>query len=775
MEKFATPFFYLNKKETKHSDWVEPFTTFVSRIYGNSVDVEDQIKAFNTLRENAADVDDTVAGKDILYSYYGQLDYLSFRFPTGGNGINISFEWSDILDPDADFVKQSSLAFEKASVLFNLVSLLSRMAANHASAYTVDDYKAAANCLQCASGIAKLLRESFIHAPGRDLDSNFLLGIYNLFLGQAQECVLGHMSFSASDSNMNYSLAAKIASSAATLYDSCVHAFESMEPACNPNFIRLASAKKAALEGFSSYFMARAHLEKSKQGLAIGYLQQAKSILSSAQKLFNGIKLSTDFIHKPSLSDYPQTISTFIKSSLSHLLKTAEKDNDFVFHDLVVKEVELPKISPLQALPPLPLEKLYGSQGGFETAKKIVGDDLFKAFVPSAVTTASSLYSEETAKVFRAEQAEVERQNTQMATVFASLDLSRLQEITHSDSKTNFIPKELIEARSQLISFNPTFKIHELFAKSTKLKQIIAKIKSDLEVEANENAKMKAKLGPSWTLSDSLEFAAPYQSELNNYLKTLAEASATDSAISQQYALVKDDVETLCNSSKISALLESSISSTDNSGQSLLDIPIEQEEQERDMKIQLDLLEELQSRVQKLVPERQTTLQALQQKCLQDDISESLMQNSKRKDSALDTNQLFELELKKFDPLRNRLHASYRQQQLLLNEMRNVTQKLKQNPEFLRKMEVYNNQFSKNKELCSNLLSSSLTAKAISEGVSKGLEYYKTVEQRLAEINKTLGEQLLLRRKQGATCLSKLSSSSSSHTSISSNMRNLHI
>ncbi|EPY52778.1 rhophilin-2 [Schizosaccharomyces cryophilus OY26] len=768
MERLLTPFLFLKKKETERIDWVEPFTTFVSRIYGNSIDIDDEIKNFNSLRDNMLGADDTNSGKNVIYSYYGQLDYLSFRFPTGGNGIDIAFEWKDSLSKGDSWYKQSSLAFERACVLFNLAGLLSRLAATHTTRYTVQDYKQAANYLQCASGIFKMIRESFLHAPGNDFDSQFLLGIHHLLLAQAQECVLGHMSMS----KMSSSLAAKIANSAASLYESSVRAFESMEPSTNTFFVSLASAKNQTLEGIACYLMAQSCKQESKYGLAIGFYNKAKSKLQAGQKSFSWLKPDPDFIHKQSTTEYTNYLSTFIKDNLKNSLSSTEKDNDFVFHEPVVREAELPQIQSLQALPYLTLDRLYS---GKESAKSVVGEDLFKAFVPSAITTAISLYSEETAKLYRSEQEEVERQNTQLATVFASLDIEHLQELTRSDSSSSALPKELADARAKLLNENFQEAFQMLKDKPTQLKRILIQSESELDKESLENSKMSSRFGAAWTLSPSQVFASPFRQQIHSFFQDLEKAAVIDKAILQQYNSIKEDIETLCDINKMDTLFGSAAVSLMESSNvpNLLDLPDDNTELEREMKIQLDLLEELQVRVQKLVPSREATLKTLQEKCLHDDISEPLMQNSNKNESSIAIEQLFAQQLKKFDPMRNRLHGSYRQQQLLLGEMRNAVQKLKQNPNFIRKLESYTQSFTKNKDLSVRLLSSAITANAIAEGTSNGLNYYRSLEERIGDFDSKLKNRLLSRRKEGAQCLANMTSNNPSH--LSSNMRNLHL
>ncbi|WBW74429.1 BRO1 domain protein Bro1 [Schizosaccharomyces osmophilus] len=768
MERLLTPFFFLKKKETKRIDWVEPFTAFVSRIYGNSIDIDDEIKNFNNLRDNMLGADDANSGKNVIYCYYGQLDYLSFRFPTGGNGINIIFEWNDSLSKGDSWYKQSSLAFERACVLFNLAGLLSRLAATHATRYTVQDYKQAANYLQCASGIFKMIRESFLHAPGKDFDSQFLLGVHYLLLAQAQECVLGHMSMS----KMSMSLAAKISASAANLYESSLRSFESMDSSPNAFFVSLASAKHQTLEGISCYLMAESFKQDSKYGLAIGFYNKAKIRLQAGQKSFSCVKPDPEFIHKQSTSEYTNSLSSFIKDSLKGSINSTEKDNDFVFHEPVIREAELPQIQPLQALPYLTLDKLFN---GKETAKSVVGDDLFKAFVPSAVTTAISLYSEETAKLFRYEQEEVERQNTQLATVFASLDVEHLQELTRSDSDSSALPKELADARTKIVHQQFSEQFQHLREKPIQLKRILIQSESELDKESLENSKMNSRFGAAWTLSPSQVFASPFRQQIHSFFQDLEKAASIDKAIFQQYQSIKGDIETLCDSNKMDALFGSAAVSLMESSNvpNLLDLPDDNLELEREMKIQLDLLEELQTRVQKLVPNREVTLKTLQDNCLHDDISEALMQNSNKGENSIAIEQLFAQQLKKFDPMRNRLHGSYRQQQLLVGEMRNAVQKLKRNPNFNKKLDCYNQSLTKNKDVSVRLLSSAITANAIAEGISNGLNYYRSLEVKIEDFGSKLKNRLLSRRKEGAQCLANMNSNN--HSNLSSNMRNLHL
>jgi BRO1-like domain len=125
-------------------------------------------------------------GRDLLYRYYGQLELLDLRFPIDENHVRISFVWYDAFSKKS--ISQYSLAYEKASVIFNIAATLSSIAAGLDRSDS-DGLKRAFHSLQASAGMFMYINDNFLHAPSTDLNRDTVKLLSSIMLAQAQECV----------------------------------------------------------------------------------------------------------------------------------------------------------------------------------------------------------------------------------------------------------------------------------------------------------------------------------------------------------------------------------------------------------------------------------------------------------------------------------------------------------------------------------------------------------------------------------------------------------
>jgi hypothetical protein len=172
---------------------------------------------------------DSSAGRDLLYRYYGQLELLDLRFPVDEQHIKIAFTWyaisslrpaSVLTAPTHRFdafthksTAQYSLAFEKASIIFNISAVLSCNAANQ-SRSEESGLKTAYHAFQASAGMFTYINENFLHAPSSDLSRETVKTLIQIMLAQAQEVFLEKQIAD----QKKVGLLAKLSSQAASLY-----------------------------------------------------------------------------------------------------------------------------------------------------------------------------------------------------------------------------------------------------------------------------------------------------------------------------------------------------------------------------------------------------------------------------------------------------------------------------------------------------------------------------------------------------------------------------
>lgn len=97
---------------------------------------------------------------------YGQLELLDLRFPIDEQHVKIQFNWYDAFSFKK--ISQYSVAFEKASVVFNIAATLSSIAALK-DRNEIVGLKTAFNYFQASAGMFQFINDHFLHPPSVDM------------------------------------------------------------------------------------------------------------------------------------------------------------------------------------------------------------------------------------------------------------------------------------------------------------------------------------------------------------------------------------------------------------------------------------------------------------------------------------------------------------------------------------------------------------------------------------------------------------------------------
>ncbi|KNE61546.1 hypothetical protein AMAG_18644 [Allomyces macrogynus ATCC 38327] len=161
----AVPLLQVPLKLTDEVAWEGPLGDHIRDAYADDpANYAQPIAALHKLRQDMRGAPSTAdkTARDLLLKYYGQIELLELHFPLDND--NLVFTWYDAFTsaPTA----QSSLAYEKASVIFNLAAALSRWAA------------------------APFINDNFLPAPTRDLGRDCIRVLSDLMVAQAQELLV---------------------------------------------------------------------------------------------------------------------------------------------------------------------------------------------------------------------------------------------------------------------------------------------------------------------------------------------------------------------------------------------------------------------------------------------------------------------------------------------------------------------------------------------------------------------------------------------------------
>ncbi|XP_044100774.1 rhophilin-1 isoform X2 [Neovison vison] len=233
-EGITVPMIPLGLKETKELDWSTPLKELISGHFGeDSASYEAEIRELEDLRQAARTPSQSEAGLGPLTAYYKQLCFLDARFVTPPGNLGLHFHWYDSLTGVP--AQQRALAFEKASVLFNIGALHTQIGARQdrscpeGTQLAIEAFQSAAGeggprsgclwgmrgqgqwdgpcctrippswgcgqavlpacCERPSAGAFSLLRENFSRAPSPDMSPASLSMLERLMTAQAQECV----------------------------------------------------------------------------------------------------------------------------------------------------------------------------------------------------------------------------------------------------------------------------------------------------------------------------------------------------------------------------------------------------------------------------------------------------------------------------------------------------------------------------------------------------------------------------------------------------------
>ncbi|XP_009321427.1 PREDICTED: tyrosine-protein phosphatase non-receptor type 23, partial [Pygoscelis adeliae] len=326
-----------------------------------------------------------------------ELHYLQSRIPMGAEQeAAVPIAWTEIFSGKT--VTHEDIKYEQACILYNLGALHSMLGAMD-KRVSEEGMKVSCTHFQCAAGAFTYLRDHFPHSYSVDMSHQILNLNINLMLGQAQECLLEK---SMLDNRKSF-LVARISAQVVDYYKEACRALENSETASLLGKIQKDWKKLVQMKIY--YFAAVAHLHMGKQaeeqqkfGERVIYFQSALDKLNEAIKLAKG---------------QPETVQEALRFTMDVIggkYNSAKKDNDFIYHEAV------PALDTLQSVKGAPLVKALPVN---PTDPAVTGPDIFAKLVPMAAHEASSLYSEEKAKLLRDVMAKIEAKNEVLEYVFA--------------------------------------------------------------------------------------------------------------------------------------------------------------------------------------------------------------------------------------------------------------------------------------------------------------------------------------------------------------------
>ncbi|KAI0404170.1 BRO1-like domain-containing protein [Xylaria palmicola] len=670
-----TPMLSVPLKATYEIDWITPLKKYIRDTYGEDPErYAEECATLNRLRQDMRGAGkDSTAGRDLLYRYYSQLELLDLRFPVDEQHIKISFTWCDAFTHKP--TSQYALAFEKASIVFNLSAIISCHAAVQSRSEEAG-LKLAYHSFQASAGMFMYINENFLHAPSSDLSRETVKTLISIMLAQAQEVFLEKQ---VADQK-KVGMLAKLSSQAAYLYQ---QALEGVQENVNnaifeKSWFLFTQIKASLMSSNAQYYQALADEDANSYGVAVARLTAAEVQAKEANKIASSFpgspppssNLSSD--SGPILAEITKRNLTTIQEKLRSLIK----DNDYIYHQPVPAEAALVPVPKLPAAKPIPVHELYAGQD----IQRITGPDLFSKIVPLAVTESASLYDEEKAKLVRAETERVDLANSEMA---ASLDYLRLPgalQVLKGGIDQDIVPDEDFRTWCDDVAGheNPISIFDTLGIDKEAIVTVLDRCSKQLDMEESVCEKMRSKYEAEWTQQPSSRLTTTLRGNIRNYREALEEAARSDGQLYAKFRQNETDIEQMRQAAQlgeVDVLFQNAVrkirakSSSSNSPATeqpnLLDADFE--EGSLSVAQQIGRVEDILKKLNLVKRERNQVLKDLKEKVHEDDISQILILN--RKAIASYENDLFQSELEKFRPHQNRLLQANHKQSVLMKEL----------------------------------------------------------------------------------------------------------
>lgn len=311
---------------------------------------------------------------------------------------------------------QSSLAFEKASIIHLLSAVLSSIAAQ-GSRSDPEGVKRAYFHTRASAGMLTYINENFLHAPSTDLSREVVHLLVGIMSAQATEIFTEKLV----EEKKSPALVCRSANQTAAMYNTVVDEMKEFQGKgiLDRNWLFILQVKAKLFISLAQYYRSIADSAAGKHGHALVRLRLADTTAQEAQRQATTFGYTFVAASTPSLphdaATSLQEITKAHASLCSEAKVQAQSHNDLIYHEILPSEASLPALEKLPAAAPITIQEIYGNP----EVSKLIGPDIFIKLVPLAVHESASVYSEEKAKVVR---NEVERVDMSEGEIRAGLE-----------------------------------------------------------------------------------------------------------------------------------------------------------------------------------------------------------------------------------------------------------------------------------------------------------------------------------------------------------------
>jgi tyrosine-protein phosphatase non-receptor type 23 len=530
-----------------------------------------------------------VSARDLLYKYFGQLELLELRF----SEIRVNFPWRDAFT--SKLTTQSSIAFEKASIIFQIAATHSSIAASQ-SRSDPEGLKRAFYYLRTCAGMLTYINENFLHAPSTDLSRDVVKFLVGLIQAQATEVFLEKCVSEKKGDALVSKIAAQVAHLYTTLNEEVKEfmgkgIFErnwvTLIQVRQPLFLlssglTVSQIKSHQFNSVSQYYRALADNAAGKHGDALVRLTIAEKSAKEAFRLCESNYLTATPMSPNMPADAGMCLQDIAKAQQAICAERkaeAQRDNDLIYNAVLPAPETLPAIEKAGGglAAPIPIQDVYSTP----EVQKVIGPDLFVRLVPLSVHESASVYSEEKAKLVR---GEVEKADTADVEARSAVEASGVRDglvrfkamAEGSVVGEDELPVDVKRAKQDIAVMEEREGVAGLMARLDSLKDTVKNtldsIGRDLETESRDCEAMRVKYEHLWTQDPSATFTKTMRQDLKSHLGAFDVATASDKQVLVIWNAVRNDIHLLL-SPQVEDVFRASTEG-DAGQQSLLDLDV---------------------------------------------------------------------------------------------------------------------------------------------------------------------------------------------------------
>ena len=301
----------------------------------------------------------------------------------------------------------------------------------------------------------------------------------------------------------------------------------------------------------------------------------------------------------------------------------AQRENDLIYNAILPSPEALPVIEKTVVATPVHIHDVYGTP----EVQKTIGQDFFIRLVPLSVHESASVYSEEKAKLVR---AEVEKAEGAEGEVRSALDVMGVKEgllrfkamAEGSVGDADEVPMEVRRWKEDIALVEDREGIDGMLAELRKLKENVQKeldsVSRQLEIESRDCEELRVKHEHKWTQEPSAGPSKSLRQDLKSHFTALEAAAKSDQQVVTLWDSVRNDIKVLLSPELEQLFIERAGSS----GEHLLDLDVGNEVDDARERANIggivDGIEDGLGKLNKIAKERNDTLKDLKEKVCSD-------------------------------------------------------------------------------------------------------------------------------------------------------------